>query len=237
VPAAVRATSRLVHGLVDHPQELIGQRVQVELLAQAGGEPLDGGRGVVAAPVESSVHDCLDAVAGRLEQGRRGQGGPGHRPVRRLAAEAAGQLPGHQHGAAVAKPQDDGEQPVDQGAVQQPVDVVEAIAQDRDPDGDIQRPGAEQLEQAVGVEPERADGVGDRDRDQDQPGGGEPLELLALNASGAVEPQRQGQGRGRKGGQEQLEADLAEGLDQPAQCPTGDADGVVRNGNSCSDPG
>jgi hypothetical protein len=56
------------HGLVDHGQELVGQGVQVELLAQAGGEPLDGGRGIVAAPVEPSVHDRLDAAADRLEQ-------------------------------------------------------------------------------------------------------------------------------------------------------------------------
>jgi hypothetical protein len=152
--------------------------VEVKLLVQAAANPWMVAVGIVAAPVEPSVHDCLDAAAGRLEQGRRGQRCPGHRPVRRLAAEAAGQLADHQHRAAVAKPQDDGEQPVDQGAVQQPVDIVEAVAQDGDPDGDIQGPGAEQLDQAVGVEPEWADGVGDRDRDQDQPGGGEPLELL-----------------------------------------------------------
>jgi hypothetical protein len=130
--------------------------------------------------------------------------------------QATGQLPGHQYGGAVAEAQDEGEQPVDQGPVQQPVDVVQAITQDRDPDTDIQRPGAEQLDQAVGVEPEGADGVGDRDCDQDQSGGGEPFELLALDPAGAAEPQRQGQGGGGQGSQEQREADLAEGLDQSA---------------------
>jgi hypothetical protein len=63
----------------------------------------------------------------------------------------------------------------------------------------MQRPGAEQLDQAVGVEPEGADGVGDRDRDQDQPGGGEPLEPLALDPLRTVEPQRQSQGGDRQG--------------------------------------
>jgi hypothetical protein len=43
-----------------------------------------------------------------------------------------------------------------------------------------------------------------------------------------VKPQRQGQGGRGKGGQEQLKADLAEGLDQPAQRPTGNPDGVVQ---------
>jgi hypothetical protein len=55
--------------------------------------------------------------------------------------------------------------------------------------------------------------------------------------SGTAEPQRQRQGGRRQGGQEQLEADLAEGLDQPAQRPTVTPTGLFRNGNSCSDPG
>jgi hypothetical protein len=50
-------------------EQLGRQRVQVELLAQARAEGLDGPGRVVAAPVEASVHGVLDAAAGRLEHG------------------------------------------------------------------------------------------------------------------------------------------------------------------------
>jgi hypothetical protein len=58
-----RRLSRL-HGLVDHGQQLGGQRVQVDLLAQPRAEPLDGAGGVVAAAVEAPVDLGLDAVSG-----------------------------------------------------------------------------------------------------------------------------------------------------------------------------
>jgi hypothetical protein len=43
------------------------------------------------------IHDRLDATPGRLEQGGHGQGGAGYCPARRLLADAAEQLPKHQH--------------------------------------------------------------------------------------------------------------------------------------------
>src|SRR6266542_6733461 len=44
-----------LHRLVDHGEQLCGQRVQVDLLAQAGNERLNGAGRVVAAPVEAPV--------------------------------------------------------------------------------------------------------------------------------------------------------------------------------------
>jgi hypothetical protein len=67
-------------------EQLSRQVVQVHLLAQLTAERLDGGGGVVAAPVEAPVHGLLDTAAGRLEQrgdhqgrGRHGQAGPAPR--------------------------------------------------------------------------------------------------------------------------------------------------------------
>jgi hypothetical protein len=63
-----------LHGLVHDRQQLAAEGVEVDLVAQAGGERLDGLDGVVLAAVEAPVHDLLDAAAGRLEQGGHGQG-------------------------------------------------------------------------------------------------------------------------------------------------------------------
>jgi hypothetical protein len=107
--------------VADHRQQLGLQGPQVDLVPQPGREPLDGAGGVVAAAVEAAVHRLLDAAAGRLEQGGNGQGGRGHRPAGGGLADPARQLPADQGQAGVDAPEPDGEQPVDQGAVQQPV--------------------------------------------------------------------------------------------------------------------
>jgi hypothetical protein len=74
---------RRLHHLVARGQQLGRQRVQVDLVAEQGAEPLGGPNRVVLAPVEAEVDRLLDATAGRLEQGGHGQGRPGHRPARR----------------------------------------------------------------------------------------------------------------------------------------------------------
>jgi hypothetical protein len=66
---------RRLHRLVDHPQQLGRQAVQVDLLVQPITERGDRLGGVVATAVEATVHRLLDAAAGRLEQGGHGQGG------------------------------------------------------------------------------------------------------------------------------------------------------------------
>jgi hypothetical protein len=43
-----------LHRLVNHGQQLGGQGVQVDLVAEPGGELLHGSRGVIAAAVEAS---------------------------------------------------------------------------------------------------------------------------------------------------------------------------------------
>jgi hypothetical protein len=58
--------------------ELGHEGIEVDLVAQAGAERLDGLGGVVAAPVEALIHGALDATAGRLQQRSHGEGGGGH---------------------------------------------------------------------------------------------------------------------------------------------------------------
>ena len=57
-----------LHRLVNHRQQLGGEGIEVNLLAQPGGERLDRVGRVVSAPVEAAVNHLLDAAAGRLEQ-------------------------------------------------------------------------------------------------------------------------------------------------------------------------
>jgi len=73
-----RGGRRWLHRLVDHRHQLGRERVQVDLIAQAGAEHLDRVGRIVFAAVEAPVNERLDAAAGRLEQGRHRQGRGGH---------------------------------------------------------------------------------------------------------------------------------------------------------------
>jgi len=57
-------------------------------------------------------------------------------PGRRLSAEATEHLPKDQDRASVDARQEGGEQPIDQSPVDQPVDVIQAIAQNCDASSD-----------------------------------------------------------------------------------------------------
>jgi hypothetical protein len=54
-----------LHGLVNDRQQLGGEGIKVDVLAQADAERLDGLGRVVLAAVEVPVNSLLDAAAGR----------------------------------------------------------------------------------------------------------------------------------------------------------------------------
>ena len=120
-----------LHGLVDHRQQLAGQGGQVDLVAKVGAEGGDGVGGVVAAAVEAAVDPLLDAAAGRLEGGGYGQGGGGDYQ----AGVAAQELAEPEHDRGVAAAEQHRQEPVGQGAADDPVKVIEPLAQDRRPGG------------------------------------------------------------------------------------------------------
>jgi hypothetical protein len=105
-PQPQRHAGRL-HRLLHHRQQLGGQGVQVDLLAQPGAEPLNGPGGVVAAPVEAPVDRLLDAAAGRLEQSGHRQGSAGHHQAGLAAAEQLAEPEDH---SGVPAAQQHGEQ-------------------------------------------------------------------------------------------------------------------------------
>jgi hypothetical protein len=174
------------HGPVDHSKQLGREGVQVHFVAEAGAEGLDRPGRVVATPVEAPVHGGLDAAAGRSEHCCRGQGRGSDQPARRVRTGA-----GHQHeqqrSGHIAQPEGRGEQPVDQGAVDDPVDVVQPVLQHRDRDGQQQskcgrivehvQPGHSLLgQQPRGVSNDQ----NHRLEPVKQPSVGDPLQLLAL---------------------------------------------------------
>jgi hypothetical protein len=70
-------------------QQLSRHGVQIDLVPQPGPKRLDHLGGVVATPVEPSVHGLLDAAAGRVEQCGHGQGRGGNHDARALREEPA----------------------------------------------------------------------------------------------------------------------------------------------------
>ena len=107
--------------------------------AQPSGERLEGAGGVVPATVEAAVDDGLDAGRAAAGTGRRRPGSRRRRPgrSRRSAGAAATRSSSTEH--EVRRHQGRGERAVDQGAVDDQVDVVEPVAQDRDAGRDRQR--------------------------------------------------------------------------------------------------
>jgi hypothetical protein len=199
VPSDMRGRSKperhrcWLHGLMHHSEQLIGQAVEVDLLAESGAERLDRLGGVVLASVKAPVDRLLDAATQWLEQRRHGQGGAGDGRARPVATE---ELSYHNDAGGIAQTEDGGERRVDQGAVDEPVDVVQAIPEDRDAGGDrhgdygqeeqaadglfkgIDRPGREPSHLGQQVQRDR----GDERKHQQGARVGQPLELLTLIA-------------------------------------------------------
>src|SRR5207245_6670231 len=138
--------------LSDGRPELRGQGLHVELVAQAGAEGLDRLLCVVAVPVEAAVHKVLDPPAKGNEGDEDGQGGRGDGQAR-----AAGELaeePLHDYDdPEIRGCEDAGRQTVDDSAVDDAVDVPEAVAEEsnKDRQGDEKKDGLEDLEDEDGL--------------------------------------------------------------------------------------
>jgi hypothetical protein len=69
--------SRL-HRRLDGPDELGADRFQVNIISDPAGEGCHHPLGIVASPVEPTIHQSLDPSAERIEEGNSGQGGGGN---------------------------------------------------------------------------------------------------------------------------------------------------------------
>jgi len=132
-----------LHRLPDHVNQVGAERIQVRFVAQLGREGLEGFTSVVLTAVEATVYERLEATPQRCEQRGDHQGGgyggelallTGECAKGNLVYQAADSLK-HHDAAEVARCQQRRERAVDEGAVDDSVNVVEAVPEDGDAHG------------------------------------------------------------------------------------------------------
>ena len=118
------------HRLVDDRAEIRAERVQVDLVPEPRREGLERGSRVVAAPVETPVHDPLDPATGRPEERSRDERRAGDGEVV-AACQRAEDLLERDHDPEVEAGEQSCEGSVDERTADDDVQVVEVVAQDR----------------------------------------------------------------------------------------------------------
>jgi hypothetical protein len=186
-----------LHGVADDAAHVGGECLEVELVAQPRPERLQRLRRVVAAAVEATVDDRLDARPRGPEQR-----GHGERRDRGGEAGAADGEADEHHAAEIGGGEGRGQRAVDERAPDHDVDVVEVVAQDRH--GDREREAeddAGEEERPADVADRHPDLLADRRRgesaEEDAEDERDPLELLALDARGAAQPHDDARQRGQ----------------------------------------
>jgi hypothetical protein len=123
------------------------------------------------------------------------RGGSGHCPARRVASHPAEHLAKDQHRAGIDAAEQGREEPIDQGAVDQPVDVVQAVLEDGDASSDRKQGNDKPGPQGPFTGKDR---TGDEEKDDQRTGIEEPLELLALLTLCPSKAQDQREERGER---------------------------------------
>ena len=88
----------------------------------------------VAGILKSAVDESLELVAHRREEGRQQERADHDRGVGALARHSCERTLHQRHRAGVKACQDGGQRDIDDRAVDDEIDVVEAVAENRDPD-------------------------------------------------------------------------------------------------------
>ena len=166
---------RGLHRLVDHAAQVEGERLEVELVTEPSTERLQRACRVVAMTVEAPVHERLDARPRRPEQRRHREGRRRDRQARVRRQWRQDELE-HQHRRQVGQRQRRRQRAVDERAVDHDVDVEEAVAQNRDGDGQRHAEHERADEQEPADVPDRLQpgGLADRrggETEQQQPDG------------------------------------------------------------------
>src|SRR5215212_2749117 len=117
--------------LLDDTHEFAGQIFEVRLVPQLEGEGFEGLPRVVLAAVEAAVYERLDAVPDGVEEGRDQERRCHHSQLGSLSRKGDPGSLQHGDAAEVQEPEHGGQGPVDQGAVDHDIYVVEAILEYR----------------------------------------------------------------------------------------------------------
>ncbi len=194
-----------LHGLAYHDQQLLIQLVQIHLLAKRLTEACQDLGRVILAAIKPSIHHLLHAPAQGLEQRGDDQGGDDqHHCV--VRTEQAGQqvLPTEDE-PEVDNQQARGEQAIDQRAINQHIDIVEAISQHGDAcrDRNTDHGKIEERARAATGKCEYRDENHEEHEDAYCQAVGEPFQLLAFNASRPPETQENRDDTGDNGGEQE----------------------------------
>ena len=176
--------------------EVADDGVDVDLLTQPVREGCRRALGVDACPVEPTIDRAVDARPNGLEEPRDDErrDGDGHRLRPEHRAERTLQ---DEHDGDVRREQDDRHETVRDAAADQPVDVVQPVAHDRDTNRErdrVQRNDSEVLEEQGDIlwrrdERDAERHHGDRRRSH------EPADLVARDVIGSSVPQHEGPDR------------------------------------------
>src|SRR5829696_2346503 len=120
-----------LYRLLDHSQEFIRQVLEVHLVSQPAREAFQGLRGIVLLAIEATIDEGLYATTQRGEQGGYRQRGGHHGELRLLylAGESTEDRLNPYHAPEVHEQEHQRQRTVDQGAVDDHVDVVESVAE------------------------------------------------------------------------------------------------------------
>ncbi len=166
---------RRLHGLLDHGQEVVRERAEIDVVPQARREVLERFGRVVFVAVETAIDRALDPAAERLKQRRDRQCRHDQRQRGALRRECTGDLLQQDYAPEVDGAKYGRERAVDQRTIDDDVDIEEPVAQN----GDGERERERERNQA---QPMRADQgaakqhLGDHPDSQSAHSGHEPAE-------------------------------------------------------------
>src|SRR5260370_41853982 len=115
---------------------MLAQLCQINLVTQGRAERRYRASRIILAAIEAAVDDGLNAMTKGLEEGRNDQGGDHNGSTVIGVDDAAQEGLQPDDAAKVYQDQYGCERAIHQRAVDQQVDVVEPIAQNREPDGE-----------------------------------------------------------------------------------------------------
>src|SRR5215204_5532247 len=175
---------RRLHRLPHYPHQIAAQGVEVSLVPELRREGFQGLPRVVLLAIEPAIYEGLDAAAQGHEQRGDGEGGDdyGQLGLLLLACEGAEDRLGCRYASEVDQSQGRTQRAVNEGAVDDEVYVIEAVAQDGDTGGDRDRGNDKQERQGDDDPGQSAEGGLPEHTYTDERqggGGGEPLDLLA----------------------------------------------------------
>src|SRR2546421_7725058 len=123
---------RWLHGLLNVVEQVLTQLAQVYFTAKCCAESLQCPGCIILATVEATIDKRLQTMAQGLEESRDGErrGNNDDWRLRGLSSEQAHQRLQTDHEANVDQCQDSRQRAIDQGAIDQHIDIVQTMAQD-----------------------------------------------------------------------------------------------------------